>query len=55
MDHPIVEKPGENEAQQIDRDRSDGGLRGQVLAVNMVDAPRARVREDQLVSNLCDR
>ncbi len=43
MHHPVVEKTGEQQAQQVPRDDGNSLLRRQVVAIQMVDAPEAGV------------
>jgi len=51
----FIEETGEEQPQQIDGDAGDGGLGGQVDAVEMVDAAHPGVRGQQLVGKLSYR
>ena len=55
MDHSLVEKSGEKQPQQIERDAGNDALRGQVFAVEMIDAARLGVGNNQLIGELSNR
>jgi hypothetical protein len=49
MDCPLIEEPGKEQAKQIVGDGGDGGFRGQIPAVEMIDPSDAGVGNNQLV------
>ncbi len=55
MDWFLVEKTGKQQPQQVLRDGSDGMVGRQILAIQMVDAPDARIRRDQIIRKFGDR
>jgi hypothetical protein len=55
MDRLLIEKAGEEQPEQVARYRSDGGLGGEVFAVQMIYASDVRVRGHQLICQFRDR
>ena len=55
MDRFLVEEPGKQQPQQVAGEGGDGAFGRQVFAVQMVDAPDARIRRDEFIRQLGDR
>src|SRR5438477_6892803 len=55
MDDPLIEESWKDQAKQIVSDRGNRGFGRQIFAINVIDPPGPRVREDELVSDLGDR
>ena len=50
----LVEEPGKQQPQQVDRDDRDRAFRRKIFAVEMIDAADARVRGDETIGQLGD-
>jgi hypothetical protein len=55
MNRPLIKEPWKQQAQQIDRDGSDGGFRRQILSIQVIDSPKTSVGNNELISELRNR
>ena len=55
MNNLVMEKAGEEQAQQVDGDRADSGFAGEIFSIQVIDPAHSRVRREQLVGKLRDR